>query len=287
MRFYLIDDDPNVLYILNMIIEERELGQVCGQAESAEEALGELSRLAPDIVIVDLLMPKTDGISFVLLARPLLPGGVFIMLSQVSSKEMVASAYEAGVEFFIQKPINSVEVETVVKKVSQNLMLRRAVSQLQSFIPSPPPVQGHDRAAQPPAAPDMRMQRLQEILRRLGIIGDSGSRDITALVSYMWEHEPECQSLSLSQLCARVSDSPKTLEQRVRRTAFSGLVNLASLGLEDYLNETFTEYAGTLYNFEQVRREMDFIRGKSTQRGKVQVRLFLNALASLCQSGEK
>lgn len=38
----------------------------------------------------------------------------FIMLSQVSSKEMISSAYEAGIEFFIQKPINSVEVETVI-----------------------------------------------------------------------------------------------------------------------------------------------------------------------------
>ena len=43
----------------------------------------------PDIVIVDLLMPEIDGISFVEKARPLLDHTAFIMLSQVSSKEMI------------------------------------------------------------------------------------------------------------------------------------------------------------------------------------------------------
>lgn len=58
--------------------------------------------------------------------------------------------------------------------------------------------------------------------------------------------------------------------------------NLASLGIEDYANDVFTEYAGTLFNFEQVRKEMNCIRGKSEEHGKVSVRRFLYALAALC-----
>ena len=60
-------------------------------------------------------------------------------------------------------------------------------------------------------------------------------------------------------------------------------VNLAHLGLEDYSNEIFVDYSSTLYNFEQVRREMDFIRGKTDKHGNVRIKQFLNALASYCQ----
>ncbi len=73
------------------------------------------------------------------------------------------------------------------------------------------------------------------------------------------------------------------MEQRIRRAAANGMVNLAHLGLEDYGNEIFTEYANSLYNFEQVRKEMDFIRGKTNKHGNIKIRNFLNALLISCQ----
>ena len=72
------------------------------------------------------------------------------------------------------------------------------------------------------------------------------------------------------------------MEQRIRRTASTGMVNLAHLVIEDYSNEIFTEYSNTLYNFEQVRKEMDYIRGKSKKHGNVKIKNFLNALAIYC-----
>ena len=40
----------------------------------------------------------------------------------------------------------------------------------------------------------------------------------------------------------------------------------------------------TLYNFEQVRREMDCIRGRTDQHGKVFIKSFLSALVAYCQN---
>ena len=88
---------------------------------------------------------------------------------------------------------------------------------------------------------------------------------------------------TLSDLCSNFTDSPKSMEQRIRRTAFTGMVNLANLGLEDYSNDIFTTYANTLYNFEQIRREMDFIRGKSNRHGNVKIKNFLNSLVLACE----
>lgn len=278
MTFYLIDDDSNILNILKLIITSRGLGTVCGTGSTGVEGLEDVRALRPDIVIVDLLMPEMDGISFVEKARPLLDGTAFIMLSQVSSKEMISSAYEAGIEFFIQKPINSVEVETVIKKVSSSLAMQRTLHKMQNIFmedlnPQPGPNAADSASPSFEASP-----ALTTVLQRLGIIGDIGCKDIITVVEYLTSHPKQMNEATINELCGRFSDSPKSMEQRIRRAANAGLVNLAHLGIEDYGNEIFTEYANTLYNFEQVRREMDYIRGKSDRHGNVKIRNFLNAL---------
>ena len=279
MSFYFIDDDKNICNILKLIINERGLGVCCGSANNAAEALEDLPSAKPDIVIVDLLMPEMDGISFVKQARKIVPDASYIMLSQVSSKDMIASAYEAGIEFFIQKPINSVEVEAVIKKVSDGLSMKRMVRKMQNIFME-------DTSPATVTVPDNSEQienSLRTILTRIGIIGDIGSNDIISIVKYLVDHQDNADSLTVSDLCSHFCDTPKSMEQRIRRTAFNGLVNLAHLGLEDYSNEIFVDYSSTLYNFEQVRREMDFIRGKTDKHGNVRIKQFLNALASYCQ----
>ena len=124
--------------------------------------------------------------------------------------------------------------------------------------------------------------RLKGILQKLGITGERGSKDIISLVDYLIQHNQKVDNVTLSELCSHFSDNPKSMEQRIRRTANMGMVNLANLGLEDYANDTFTTYANSLYNFEQIRREMDFIRGKSVRHGNVKIKSFLNALIQEC-----
>lgn len=278
MTFYLIDDDKNIINILKMIITDRELGFVCGTDESAGNALANVLELRPDIIIVDLLMPDMDGIAFVKQARPSLPHTSFIMLSQVSSKDMIASAYEAGIEFFIQKPINSVEVETIILNVKKSLSMQQTLHKMQHIFQNAiePEVFSKSSAA-PTREP---LATLKSILQKLGIIGDIGSKDIITIVDYLLEHRDKINDSTLNHLCSHFSDSPKSMEQRIRRTAYTGMVNLAHLGIEDYGNEIFTEYASTLYNFEQVRREMDYIRGKSNKHGNIKIKNFINALVS-------
>ena len=284
MRFYLIDDSPNIINILRIIIHDRELGEVCGSAEHAADALEDLPVLRPDIVVVDLLMPEMDGITFVQKARGIVPEAAYIMLSQVTSKDMVADAYKSGVEFFLHKPVNSIEVESVIRRVCQSLSMRRTLSQVHTLVqqmPRPHPAAPSPAAPAPSPGGDAASgvrQRAENLLRYIGVLGTTGSWDIIELVCYLAEH-PEAKALSVSALCGRVGNA-KTVEQRIRRAAFTGLVNLASLGLEDYNNEIFTEYASTLYRFEQVRREMNCISGRGTAHGKVQLNQFLSAMVS-------
>lgn len=276
MKFYLIDDDKNIRNILKIIITERKLGSVCASASNGSDALEDICDYKPDIIIVDLLMPEMDGITFVKQAKKLLPDTAFVMLSQVSSKNMIASAYEAGIEFFIQKPINSVEVETVIQNVKKALSLKRTLHKMKSIVMDDFSTEIQEESTS--STSDEALSSVRYILQRLGIIGDIGSRDIITVVGYLISCHEQMEDITLNELCGRFSDSPKSMEQRIRRTANAGLVNLAHLGIEDYGNEIFTEYSNTLYNFEQVRREMDYIRGKSEKHGNVKIKNFLNAL---------
>ena len=118
---------------------------------------------------------------------------------------------------------------------------------------------------------------------KLAIIGESGSADIITLVDYMIEQGPESGKFTVSELCSRFSpNNSKSMEQRIRRAVNAGLTNLANMGLEDYSNDTFHDLAGTLYSFEQIRKEMDYIRGKSQSHGKVSLKNFLNSLIFYC-----
>lgn len=121
MRIYIVEDDTSVIGILEDIVEGNELGVVCGDSGGEPANLGQILALDPDLVLVDLLMPQKDGIQVV---RELKEQGCrakFIMISQVSNKEMVAKAYLAGVDFFINKPINLIEVRQVILNVRRQL----------------------------------------------------------------------------------------------------------------------------------------------------------------------
>ena len=176
MKIYLIDDDPNILNILKIIIQTRNLGEICGLCSSPIDALEDLKYIKPDIVMVDLLMPGMDGITFVGQAKAQYPDIGYIMLSQVSNKDMISSAYESGVEFFIQKPINAIEVENVLSRVIQSITMKRALSSMQNiFAASMQDVM--------PKAPAQKKEpahitKAKDILQRLGIIGEIGSKDI-------------------------------------------------------------------------------------------------------------
>lgn len=287
IRIFLVDDDPSVTSILQIIIEEQALGTVCGASNNALDALEDLPYLKPDIVVVDLLMPDMDGVTFVEKAKKQLPGVSFIMLSQVSSKDMVAKAYEAGVEFFIQKPVNAIEVRQVIENVSRKQSLERTVDKVRDiFAVSGLDVAGDDgdmaergrRTGKSGRTPE----RLRRILQDIGLSGELGSEDIITVVSYFCEHEDELSGMTLRDICSLFSDSPKSMEQRIRRAAAAGLSNMANLGLDDYGNEIFNEYASRLFNFQQVRKEMDFIQGKTTQHGNVRIKKFIVALVDAC-----
>jgi len=277
MRIYIIEDDITVIGILEDIVERNGLGTICGDTADGPVDPEHILAVFPDLILIDLLMPGKDGIQLVRELKELGCTAKFIMVSQVSAKEMIAKAYTAGVEFFIQKPINLIEVRQVIGNVSRQLENERALAAIQRVF--------LDRTA-PTAPQDNRRERLRRrlkyILSQLGMAGEKGARDIMDLCLYLHDQETSISQIGVSTLCSQLSDAPKTLEQRARRAVERGLSHIASLGLEDYNNEYFVRYAARLFPFQEVRAEMSHLQGKGPG-GKANLKKFLDGLLVLAE----
>ena len=175
MRMIVVDDDISICRIINNLVTQYKLGQVlaeCHDGLSAEQAILECQ---PDIALVDLLMPGQDGIELVRKLCPSCPNTAFIMISQVSNQPMITRAYESGIEFFIHKPINALEVVSVINKVGETRQLKRmmnAICQTAAQYTAPP-------AAAAPELPETTLrERVYKCFSDLGILGEAGAKDI-------------------------------------------------------------------------------------------------------------
>lgn len=289
MKLYILEDDPSVIAVLEQIIESHDLGIVCGDSADEMPTIEQIMQTAPDIILLDFLMPHRDGVTTLHQLREAGCKARCIMISQVSDKEMIAQAYSAGVDFFISKPINVIEVCTVISNATNQLENERKLNDigrlfgLQGFSATPQP---QAQASAAPAAPQTtdaapQMRRIQGILNQLGMTGEKGTEDIIRICEYLLQNRLTASGISIGNLCTALSDSPKTMEQRVRRAIQAGMSNLAHLGCEDFMNETFVRYSSTLFSFEDVRREMNLIRGKSLTGGKIRLRGFIDGLLAM------
>ena len=185
MEIYIVEDDLSVINNLEEIMEQHQLGNICG--DSGEEA-PDVSRIMaqnPDIILVDLLMPQKDGIQVVRELREQGCKAKCIMLSQVSDKELVGKAYDAGVDFFISKPINLIEVKSVISNVSQQIQNERTLSNIRKmFLSEKTDVKDLRQEIE-----SQHLRKLQGILNQLGMSGEKGCGDILQVCQYLYENQ--------------------------------------------------------------------------------------------------
>ena len=273
MRIYIVEDDLAIINILEDIIETQDLGEVCGDCGGEPADVLDVLRCKPDVVVVDFFMPVMDGVEFVKELRTVNDSIKCIMISQVSSKELISKAYSAGIDFFINKPINLIEVTSVLKNVEKQLENERTLNNIRKMFMSE-----INQMTSPVEKTDSYGRKLKYILNRVGMSGEKGCPDIIKICEYLHSNQIPVSQLSVAQMCEKVSDSPKNMEQRIRRAIAAGMSNVAHMGIEDFMNETFTTYSGTLFSFEDVKAEMDFIRGKKNYGGKVSIKKFIDGL---------
>lgn len=273
MEIYIVEDDMSVISVLQDIIEDNDLGIVCGTSEGQPADVDDILAKNPDMVLIDFLMPEKDGVQVM---RELWERGCkakCIMISQVTAKELIGKAYDAGIEFFISKPINIIEVKSVIRNVDEQIKNEKTLTNIKKMFMAEIADMLKEKKKD-----DGYGRKVLYILNRLGMSGEKGGDDILRICEYLHNNGRPISQVSIGQLCELLSDAPKNMEQRVRRAIAVGMSNLAHLGIEDFMNETFTAYSSTLFPFEEIRAEMDHIRGKRRYGGKVSIKKFIDSL---------
>ncbi|MTI65260.1 MAG: response regulator [Firmicutes bacterium] len=268
MEIFIVEDDLSIVQMLENIIEDNNLGHCVGYSLNGEDALEKIEKNNPDIVLIDLLMPKKDGIEVVTEIKSKNIKSKFIMISQVSQKELIGKSYYSGVEFFINKPINIIEVISVIKNVSSKIKMENSFNNLRDVFES---LDDNNKSKK-------RMKKVRLIISKLGLLGESGGDYIIEICKYLIDNDEKYFNYKISEICSKLSDNPKAMEQSLRRAINKALVNVANIGIEDYLNDNFINYSNSLFDFENVKAEMDRIRGKRSTGGKISVRKFINGI---------
>ena len=285
MRYFIVDDDRASRVMLKQIIEDSSLGTVIGEASNGEDAIPQILMTQPEFVLIDLLMPKLDGIATVEHLIQSRFEGQFVMISQVVNKEMVGEAYLRGIDFFIHKPINRIEVENVLRKTTEQFRLKNSLLVIRQSLTNINLTEQKNNKA-------TSRDHIQSILNDMGIVGELGSEDIIAIIETLLAQQHKIAPLpplkELYEGIAAVTKATpdeilkesKAIEQRVRRTILAAMINLANLGVVDYTNSEFEYYAPRYFDFKEIRHLMKQIEDQGNRKAKVNIKKFIQVLYS-------
>ncbi len=276
MKYYIVDDNIGTCKTLVTMIRSRNIGTVCGYSTDPASAVDEILGDRPDIVMADLLMEGMDGIALVRAVKAKDPSISFVMLSKVTDKDMIQQAYNAGVEFFISKPLNIVEVEKVLENVSERRKMKSIMNNIRGMFNDDP------KEEQSRVRPSY-VKELDTLFGQLGMLGEKGISDIRSLFQYMESNDCHYDRAVLEAVAEEAGDTPRNIEQRVRRAIKKGLTNAAVIGIEDYGNEAYSVYAGYVFDFKTLKDEMNSIKDGSSG-GRVSISKFMDGLALYANS---
>ena len=96
IRILIADDHAVVRLGLTTLLDTEDGFSVVGQARNGEEAVAEALRLKPDVVIMDLMMPKMDGVEATAVLHEKLPETKILILTSFDAADGIAHAIEAG-----------------------------------------------------------------------------------------------------------------------------------------------------------------------------------------------
>lgn len=112
----IVDDSDAIRMVLKDIVSIGKHNLV-GDLNTGLQALEEYIKIKPDIVLLDLAMPKKDGVSVLKEIIEFDPNANIIMISASDNQETVKECLELGAKAYILKPFNFHEVLDIITKV--------------------------------------------------------------------------------------------------------------------------------------------------------------------------
>jgi DNA-binding response OmpR family regulator len=123
IRILIADDDKTIGDILHdLISKENRSVEIC---QNGAEAMERIRRNAYDLIILDLVMPKADGMEVLKFAKEMNNDAVVIILTGHASLETAITAVKEGAYDYIRKPCKLEEIELSVDNALEKIRLNR------------------------------------------------------------------------------------------------------------------------------------------------------------------
>ncbi len=119
IRVLIADDQPLYRRGLEVVLHTEENIEVVGEAENGEEAIAKAEELAPDVVLMDVRMPRINGIEATQAIRDRVPTTKILMLTVSDEDSDLYEAIKAGASGYLLKEVSVEEVADSIRAVMQ------------------------------------------------------------------------------------------------------------------------------------------------------------------------
>jgi len=138
IRTLVVDDHAIARVGLVSLLETEEAIDVIGQAEDGESAVETALRLKPDVIIMDLVMPKLDGVAATRKIITALPETKVLILTTFSDSEGLTRALEAGATGALMKNVEITDLIDTIRQVAEGK--RSVAPEIDELIAENPPL---------------------------------------------------------------------------------------------------------------------------------------------------
>lgn len=114
-KILIVDDEPNIVISLEFLMKKE--GFEIAVAADGEEALAQVARFAPDLILLDVMMPKKSGFEVceALRADPAKSALKIVMLTAKGRETEVAKGLAIGADAYVTKPFSTKDLVIRVK----------------------------------------------------------------------------------------------------------------------------------------------------------------------------